>query len=156
MRRYIWGLINRFVLMECSVETGHREFFMEEMPLYLVDIDLRKLKERAKRESFFCFGGGKMLQDLFRACPIENSVEGIIDNDSVKWGSFFSIREKSIPIMSLEQAVEQGATKKKMLLTVSYLGGVDIMEQLRGNAAFKDVSLYWVLFLTEEIRQACR
>lgn len=95
-----------------------------------------------------------MLRDLLRVCPIENSIIGIIDNNPRKWGTFLSVREREIPVMSLEQALAKKVLGKRILLTVSYLAGIDIMEQLSDCALLKDVSMHWILFLTEEIRNA--
>ena len=113
--------------------------------MYLADIDLKSLKEISRQESFFCFGGGKMLRDLLRVCPIENSIIGIIDNNPRKWGTFLSVREREIPVMSLEQALAKKVLGKRILLTVSYLAGIDIMEQLSDCALLKDVSMHWIL-----------
>lgn len=103
----------------------------------LRDINIKQLKQLAKKMKILCFGcgiQGKRMALILENWQCENNLKGYIDNDKKKIGKDIIIEERRYPIHSIEAAKRY--LDSNTLLLITSLDYKSIYEQL---LSMKDV-----------------
>lgn len=106
----------------------------------LVNVSFYDLKEIAKTKKIVCFGAGRNLSNFLNNYDSTNFIDdifGILDNNDKKSGTFLEIRDKQIPISSVDEFVKTG--EKNAFLVISCLEAYDIYEQLNEMEYFQSI-----------------
>lgn len=115
--------------------------------MILKNLGLKDFQKYSKEKSIFCFGFGKhFIEFLSKFENIEN-IKLIIDNDKNKIGSFFTIKDKNIKIVSLTDAIKKIDNNTIFLITAAYKFGMEIYNQLENYNEIKKITVFWTYFI---------
>lgn len=111
------------------------------------NLGLKEFQEYTKDKSIFCFGSGTYFMEFFSKFNNVDNVKLIIDNNKNKIGSFLSLYEKKIKIVSLEYAINQIDDNTIFLITAYYNFGLEIYNQLEKIESLKHLPVYWAFYV---------
>ena len=115
----------------------------------ICNMRLHDFEQSMRSKKVYCFGCGRMLKTFIDKCPIESSIIGIIDNDESKHCPFIKLRDKSIKILSFDEAVPMLNQEVIVVITANVYNGFQIYKQLSSANIHADV--YWSLFLLSDV-----
>ena len=104
----------------------------------LINLNIYQLVELASDKKVVCFGAGRMLANFISRYPqlkLENLIYRVVDSSPEKIGTFFSVNNKKIPIISEQELRMQDGIV--MLITCRDVVGV--YEQLKCHQELRDV-----------------
>lgn len=108
------------------------------------------MPEKIKGKKLYCFGSGKQAEWLsyeISQIHLADQICAFVDNDLRKQGTFLTLDDIQIPILSFEQFVAERNDSTVVLITSMYYS--DMVDQLDAEPLLDDLECYIEVFLEE-------
>lgn len=112
---------------------------------------IQGLVQQLKKKELVCFGAGghlKTVMELYDFCHLSDQIVFIADNNPAIWGSKKHIRNREIPVVSIEQLRTYCKERPVVILVTCHMYSMEIVEQLDGDLCFENVAVYVGSFLS--------
>ena len=121
--------------------------------MFLVNGKFEEFYESTKGKIIICFGAGKWLKYFFHVFNGYKQIKAIVDNDSSKWGKYYTVESYKIPIISFEKAIAE-YPDFTMIITMGRQGFY-VLKQLYNNAFMSNKIVWWSYFLVNDSKAKC-